>query len=146
MVASHIKLKGSTNAATWKKKVYPQNTPLTPTPPPPPVKTSKFNFFKTVVNQIKENHVHVCSNMSQYLLAVLPRPWWAGSIGQLFWNIVMLHIKINRITNAAPLYQIFCLQTPPHDPWGGNVKIQLCFQNMVTLHIKLNRFTNAATW
>ena len=50
-----------------------------------------------------------------------------------FQNMVMLHIKLKGITNAATWYQIFCPQTP--DP-GGGVKIQN-FQNMVMLFIKL---------
>ena len=32
---------------------------------------------------------------------------------QLFHNIVMLHIKLKRITNAATCWQIFFAQTPP---------------------------------
>ena len=45
---------------------------------------------------------------------------------QLFQNIVMLHIKLNGITNAATWYQIFCPQTPvPHDPVGRGQKVKL---------------------
>ena len=53
-------------------------------------------------------------------------------------NIVMLHIKFKRITNAAT-----CSNDLPGCHHG--VKIQL-FQNMVMLHIKLKGMTNAATW
>ena len=34
--------------------------------------------------------------------------------------MVMLHIKLKRITNAATWYQIFCLQTPPPLPDPGD--------------------------
>ena len=39
---------------------------------------------------------------------------------QLFQNMVMLHIKLKGITNAATWYQIFaCRRTPPPFPGGG---------------------------
>ena len=60
-----------------------------------------------------------------------------------FQNIVMLHIKIKRITGAATCNMVANIMPtdPPPDPGGQKVKIQL-FQNMVILHIKLN----AVTW
>ena len=57
---------------------------------------------------------------------------------QLFQNMFMLHIKLNRIKNAQHGCKYFYRQTPPPPPIlvvGQKVKIQL-LQNMVILHIK----------
>ena len=79
---------------------------------------------------------------------------------KLFQNIVMLHIKLKRITGAATCNMVANIMPadpppppPPPDPGGQKVKIQL-FQNMVILHIKLKDnlfkntfdFTTAGDW
>ena len=56
--------------------------------------------------------------------------------------MVMLHINLNGITNAATWYQVFPPQTP-QGPWGQKVKIKL-FQNIVSCISK--GIANAATW
>ena len=60
---------------------------------------------------------------------------------QPFENMVMLHMKLNRIAKAATCkYFGQKIPSPPLDPV---VKSQLV-QNMVVLHIKLKEITNAA--
>ena len=61
----------------------------------------------------------------------------------LFHHMVMLHVKLNRITNATTWKQIVCLKTPSLDP--GVKKCRSCCRNSsfsehgrVKLHIKLN--------
>ena len=71
----------------------------------------------------------------------LPLTLGVGSKVQnsFFQNMVMLHIKLNRITDGARRWQLFCQQTPPLALTlgvGSKVKIHL-FQKMVMLHIKL---------
>ena len=70
-----------------------------------------------------------------YLLVELlhPRPLgWGQKVKiQLFQNMVMLHIKLNGIKNAAT-----CMHMHILDPWGG-VKGQNNFCKVVMLHIKL---------
>ena len=55
-----------------------------------------------------------------------PGPWGQNVKIYLFPNMVMLHIKLNRITNAETWLQIFYLQAPPIATrpwgWGQNVK------------------------
>ena len=61
-----------------------------------------------------------------------------------FQSIVMLHIKIFGITNAATYgNKPFSHRSLPR-PWGG-VKIQL-FQNIVMVHFILKGITNATIW
>ena len=76
-----------------------------------------------------------------------PRRWDQKVKLNFLQIIVMLHIRLKGITNAATRLQISCLQTLPHDPrrWDQKVKLKL-FQNIVMLHIKLKGITNAATW
>ena len=65
---------------------------------------------------------------------------------QLLQNLVMLHIKLRRITIAATRQQIFFLQTPIHplDPEVGQKVEIYIFQNMVILHIKLKGMDHRA--
>ena len=85
---------------------------VVPRPPPPPlalgVKMSKFNISEhgQVAYQIKWNHE--CNSMVANVLPAdtlhLPlNPWGFGQKVkiQLFQNIVMLHITLKGITNAA---------------------------------------------
>ena len=118
--------------------------------PPPPLtlglgskgQNSTFSEHGHVAYQIKWNHE--CSNMKAYISRRPPphRPRGWVKIQLLLNN---LHLKLNGFTNAAILYQIFCLQTPSTLGVGGQkVKIQL-FQSMVMLHIKVNGVANAVT-
>ena len=85
---------------------------------------STFSEHGHVAYQIKDNHE--CSNMAANILpADPPTPTLGiGSVDQnitFFQNMVMLHIKLKRITNAATWKQIFSLQTPiPQLPSPGN--------------------------
>ena len=81
-------------------------------------------------------------------------PWVDLGVGvkgkiKHFQNIVMLHIKLKRITGTTTCNMVANIMpadpAPPADPGGQKVKIQL-FQNMVILHIKLKAITNAVTW
>ena len=67
-----------------------------------------------VAYQIKWNH-EMQHHGSKYLPSDPPTPL-TRSIGQsqLFQNMVMLHIKLKGIMDAATWYHIFCSQTPPH--------------------------------
>ena len=61
--------------------------------------------------------------------------------------MVMLHIKLERIKNAATWQQRFCPQTPTPPPPPPTLRIESVgqnshFQNMVMLHIKLKGSTN----
>ena len=62
-----------------------------------------FSEHDNVAYQIKENHG--CSNMVANILPVDPHPrplGWGQKVRiQLFQNMVMLHIKLNGISNAA---------------------------------------------
>ena len=63
---------------------------------------STFSEHGHVTYQIKENQK--CSNMVATNLPADPPPPPMGSKGQIsssFQNMVMLHIKLNRITNAG---------------------------------------------
>ena len=66
MVLLHIKLKGITNAVTWKQLFCPQS--------PHTIKKSKFNFeeYSHVAYQIKGNDA--CSNMVANILPADPHP------------------------------------------------------------------------
>ena len=70
---------------------------------------------------------------------------WDQKVKILFFqSIVMLHIKIFGITNAATYgNKPFSHRSLPRT-WGG-VKIQL-FQNIVMVHFILKGITNATTW
>ena len=95
-----------------------------------------------------------CSNMVANSLPVDPSPLSDPRVAnfqglkvkiQLFQIMVMLHIKLKGMKNAATCKHIFCPFTQPRPlGWGQKVKIQL-FQNMVMLHIKLKGMMNAAT-
>ena len=63
-------------------------------------------------------------------------------------NMVMLHVKLKRITNAAIwLPADPPTHTPHFDPLYGVSRSKFnFFQNMVMLHIKLKRITNGETW
>ena len=53
------------------------------------------------------------------------KPRWVQQVKiQLFQNMVMLHIKLKKIINAATWYQLFCLQPSPHPPIHPN-QVQL---------------------
>ena len=60
-----------------------------------------FSEHDHVAYQIKWNHE--CNNMVANILPVdpLPGPWGQKVEIQIFKNMVMLHIKLKRITNAA---------------------------------------------
>ena len=113
-------------------------------PPPPPtlgVKKLNSTFSQSqhghIAYQVKSNHEY--SNMVTNILPTAPLPRTLGSKGQIqiLQIIVMLHIKLKGIANAAIWLQIFCPQPiPPFSP--QKVKTQL-FQNMVMLHIKGSR-------
>ena len=63
---------------------------------------------------------------------------------QLIEYIVMLHMKLNRITKAAAC-KYFGLNSPlPPPPLSDPVVQSQLVQNMVVLHIKLKGITNAA--
>ena len=67
---------------------------------------------------IKENHE--CSNMVANILPAdppthHPNPW-GGISSSLVQNMVMLHINLKRITNAATWKQIFYSSPPPPPP------------------------------
>ena len=84
--------------------ILPADPLFTPPDPGAGVKMSKFNFSDHFhgAYQIKWNHE--CSNMVANILSTDPPPPYSGGqkiINQLFQNIVMLHIKLNGITNAA---------------------------------------------
>ena len=65
---------------------------------------------------------------------------------KIFQNMVMLHIKLRRITRAATWYKIFCLKIPHPDPRDGIYRSRLhYFQNMAMLHIKFKKLTITAT-
>ena len=101
----HIKLKGITNAATWKQIFYQQIL----IPPPPTigvgVKRSKFNFLRTwscCISNYMESRMQ--QHGSKYFARRPPNwPWgWGQKIKiQLFQNMVMLHIKLKRTINAT---------------------------------------------
>ena len=110
---------------------------------------SKLNFSEHghVAYQIKGNHEF--GNMVANILPTdPPRPLGSKCSNATFQDMVMLHIKLKEITNAA-LCSNFCPQTPPTTlpiKGAGNKRSDKLFQNLVMLHIKLNGITNAATW
>ena len=96
IVILHITSKGITNARTWTQIFCPQTPP--PPPPDPGGKKVKIQLGH-VAYQLKGNH------RSKYFAADPPlHP--ARLRGQkvkikLFQNMVLFHIKLKRITNAA---------------------------------------------
>ena len=64
---------------------------------------------------------------------------------QLFQNMVMLHIKLNKIMNAANMVANILPTDPNPDPEGGFKCQNQFFQNMVMLHIILKGMTHTAT-
>ena len=83
-------------------------------PPPPRPQGSKdqnstFSEHGHVAYQIKGNHK--CSNMVANIIIFSrrspPRPQGSKDQIQLFQNMVMLHIKLKGITNAATWKHIF---------------------------------------
>ena len=85
---------------------------------------STFSEHGHVAYQIKDNHE--CSNMAANILPTdppypHPRDGVSRSKFNFFQNMVMLHIKLKKITNAATWKQILSLQTPiPQLPSPGN--------------------------
>ena len=89
-----------------------------PIPPDPgvEVKRSKFHFSEhgDVTYQIKGNHE--CSNMVTNILQADPHPDPGDGVngnGQLFQNMVMLHIKLKGMANSATCKHISCICTHP---------------------------------
>ena len=94
-----------------------------------------FSEHGHVTYQIKENHEY--SNMVANIYSADTRNTGdrVNNSNSTVQNMVMLHIKLKKITNAAIWLQLLYPQTPPPRPWrlrGLYVKIQL-FQNMVML-------------
>ena len=79
---------------------------------------------------------------------------WVRSLGKdigvggedkskLFWNMVMLHIKLKLMMQAATWLLIFCPQTHP-EPRGGVKMSNHTFLKVVMLHIKLKGYEHRA--
>ena len=80
-----------------------------------------FSEYGHVANQIKENEA--CINMVANVLPSDPRPWTLGVDQKVkiqhFQNMVMLHIKLKGMSNAATCKRIFCPYTHPRPVgWG----------------------------
>ena len=133
----HIKLHRITIAATWWQILCLQTTHLTLAMGSIGQK-STFSGQSHVAYQIKGNH-ELQQHGSKYFVHRPPPPLPSPTLGmgsicqiptpttlgdgvkiQLFQNLVMLHIKLKRTTNAATWQQIFFPQTPlplqPHTP------------------------------
>ena len=67
------------------------------------------------------------------------RPWWWGQKVkiQLFQSMVMLHIKLKGMKNAAACKPIFCPYTHPQPLGWGQRSKHFFLVNIVMLHIKL---------
>ena len=85
-------------------------------PPPPDPWGQKVKIQLSddghIAYKIKGNHE--CSNMVANILPAAPPPPSLGSKDQIYLlqNMIMLHIKLKGIANAATCWQIFCLQPP----------------------------------
>ena len=111
MVMLHIKLKESwmqQHLSKYFARILPPPLPTSPTWPG--VKRSKSNFSEQayVAYQIKWNYK--CSNIVADILPSnpkppTPRPWGGGGDKRskfiFFHNMVMLHIKLIKMTHAA---------------------------------------------
>ena len=129
-----------------------------------PRKTRLFITERLLIERKELNKQTKQQHSSKYFACRPPTPTckWGQKVKiQLFQNMVMLHIKLNGITNSATWSQIFCLQAPTfgqtstfsehgHEresrmqQHGSQYFACRLFQNMVMLHIKLKRITNAA--
>ena len=96
----------------------------------------KFYFFRIwscCISNIRKWHMH--QHGTKYFAKRSP-PWTLGCGQkvkiQLYQNMVMLHIKLKGMTNAATRRHIFCPYTHPR-PLGG-VKGQNIFLKGVMLH------------
>ena len=99
-------------------KYFARRPPFPPWPRPQGdgVKWSKFNFFRTwscCISNYRESRMQ--QHGSKYFAR---RPWGSKGQNSTFQNIIMLHIKLKEITNAARWSQIFCLQTAPTPTLG----------------------------
>ena len=108
MVMFHIKLKETTKCSSMIANIWPAD----PSPTPWPccwgqkVKIKLFQNMVMFAYQIKENHKYsnmVANNLPKDPYPPHPLTLGLGSKGQnkLFHNMVMLHIKLKRIKNAA---------------------------------------------
>ena len=100
---------------------------------------SNFPEYGRVAYQIKGNDA--CSNIvANIFLADIPHPLMLGSKGQmqLFQNMIMFHIKLNAITNAATCKHIFCPYTHPR-PLGWGQRSKQCFSESSHVAYQIRR-------
>ena len=107
------------------------------------VKILFFSEHCHVAYPIRVNHE--CSNMVANNLQVDPHPTQGmDSVGQnsTFYNMVMLHIKLNGITNSK-----YVARRSPQHPWGSKTQYSTFSEDYhVPYIVKFNGITNAATW
>ena len=127
---------------------------LSADPPPPDLEVenkglnSTFLEHGNVAYQIKGNHE--CSAMVFAHRTPYPGDEVRRSKVNFSQNMVMLHIKLKRITRCNSMVAN-SLPTYPSTPlrlsgMGSKDQNYFFIQNMVILHIKLKGITNAATW
>ena len=106
MVMLHIKLNGIAKCSSMVAIILPADRYPTPSPTPLTLglgQRSKIKFFK-VANILPKDSYPSILGMCKWVKI------------QLFQNMVMLHIILKRITNAATRQQIFYPKTPPPLP------------------------------
>ena len=104
-----------------------------------------FSAYGHVVYQLKGNDA--CSNMVANILPVVPSPFPDPGDGvkiPLFQNMVMLHIKLKGIRNAATCKHKFCLYTHLRPLGWGQRSKHFFFLKVVMLHIKLKGMESRA--
>ena len=116
MVMLHIELKGIAHAATWWQILSPQ------TPPPP-----QYMLQMVALTTIHRRHN---AQRSRNVTG-----WDQKFKIQRFQNMIMLHIKLNEIANAATRKHIFCPYTHPRPLGYGQMHKNMLLLFSENIHV-----------